>query len=72
MTSVSSLRRRARKLGYRFTKSNWRKGTIDNVGGYMLIEIDRNICVAGQQYDLDISYIEDFIQQQELEEAADQ
>lgn len=70
MSSISTLRRRAAKLGYRFTKSNWRKDSIDNHGGYMLIEIDRNICVAGDRYDLDLSYVEAFLEDRQAEVSA--
>lgn len=68
--SISNLRRRAAKLGYRFTKSNWRKDSIDNHGGYMIIEIDRSICVDGARYECDLDYVAAFIEEREREEAA--
>lgn len=70
MSSISTLRRRAAKLGYRISKSNWRRDSIDNHGGYMIVEIGRNICVAGDRYDLDQSYVEAFLADREAEASA--
>lgn len=63
--SVSNLRRQAAKLGYRFGKSNWRKDTIDNLGGYRIVEIDRNICVDGYRFDCSLDDVAAFIERQE-------
>ena len=63
--SVSNLRRRAEKLGFRFIKSNWRKDSIDNLGGYQVIEIARNLVVDGSRFDCDLGDVADFITRQE-------
>lgn len=52
------LKRLARKHGFRFYKSNWRRDTIDNRGGYRLIDIGSNLCVGGVSFDMDLDDIE--------------
>ena len=46
------LRRLARRNGYMVRKSRWRLGSIDNFGGYMLVDPDTNGAVAGTRFDL--------------------
>ncbi|CDX22101.1 conserved hypothetical protein [Mesorhizobium plurifarium] len=58
-------RRRARALGYRITKSNWRRDSIDNQGGFMIVENDRNLCVAGNRYELDIEAVDELLSEWE-------
>jgi hypothetical protein len=41
-------RRAARREGLMARKSRWRVGTIDNLGGYRLINPRHNICVDGE------------------------
>jgi hypothetical protein len=45
-------RRAAAKAGLVARKSRWRCDSIDNHGGFMLIEPSRNICVNGSRYEL--------------------
>jgi hypothetical protein len=45
-------RRAAKRAGYIARKTRWRLDTIDNHGGYMLVEPSRNLCVAGARYEL--------------------
>jgi hypothetical protein len=33
-------------------QSRWRLGSIDNHGGFMLIDPWRNLCVAGERFDM--------------------
>ena len=47
----SRARRAAHKVGLKAHKSR-RRESYDNQGGYMLIEPDRNLCVAGLRYDM--------------------
>ncbi len=61
-TSVASLRRRADKLGYAFRKSNWRRDSIDNLGGYQLVDVQSNLVVDGARYDLELSAVADWIE----------
>ena len=44
-------RRAAKRAGLVAKKSRWRQGTIDNHGGFMLIEPYRNIVLAGARFD---------------------
>jgi hypothetical protein len=52
------LRRLARRKGYILRRSRWRRYSIDNLGGYMIVDPDTNSCVAGERYDLEPSYVE--------------
>lgn len=45
-------RRAAKRIGLFACKSTWRKGTIDNQGGYRLLDRNNNFIVAGERYDL--------------------
>lgn len=45
-------RRTAKRAGLRCCKNRWRAGTIDNKGGYQLIDPYRNIVVDGVRFDL--------------------
>lgn len=59
--SPESLRRRAKKLGYRFAKTNWRKDSIDNMGGYQIVDIARNCVVDGARYDCSLDDVAAFL-----------
>ena len=50
--SDKQARRAAKRIGLLARKSRWRRDTIDNHGGYMLIEPYRNRVVAGSRFDL--------------------
>lgn len=45
-------RRSARRSGLEARKSRWRAGSIDNLGGFMLVDPMRNWVVAGSRFDL--------------------
>jgi len=45
-------RRAAKRAGFYATKSRWRVGTIDNHGGFMLIEPHSNFAVGGLRFDM--------------------
>jgi hypothetical protein len=45
-------RRAAKRIGLVARKSRWRRDSIDNYGGFMLIDPYRNFAVCGQRYDL--------------------
>ena len=60
--SESAARRAARRAGYVATKSRWRKHSIDNHGGFMVLD-DRNIAVAGTRYDLTAAEVIEFCNQ---------
>jgi hypothetical protein len=48
--SDSAARRAARRIGLVARKSRWRRNSIDNYGGFMLI--NGNWVVAGSRYDM--------------------
>jgi hypothetical protein len=50
--SDSQARRAAKRIGLFARKSRWRRDTIDNYGGYMLIDPWHNSVVAGSRFDL--------------------
>jgi hypothetical protein len=49
---AARLRRLANRNGYVVRKSRWRYDSIDNHGGYMLVDQSTNFAVAGSRYDL--------------------
>jgi hypothetical protein len=48
----SRARRAAKRIGLKARRSRWRRDSIDNLGGFMLVDPDRNMIVAGSRYDL--------------------
>jgi hypothetical protein len=48
----TSAGRAAQRAGLVARKSRWRAGTIDNHGGFRLIEPRDNVCIAGERFDL--------------------
>ena len=61
------LRRKADRLGLRLLKSRAQLWRHDNQGGYMIISIDQRIPIEGWNYDLDIDYVEQFLDDYERE-----
>jgi hypothetical protein len=53
-------RRRARRVGLAARKSRWRAGSIDNLGGFMLVDPMTNFVVAGSRFDLSAEYVIDY------------
>ena len=54
----SRLRRRAIRQGYCLMRSRWRLGSIDNLGGYSIIDANHNFVVAGSRFDLSLDDVE--------------
>jgi hypothetical protein len=54
------VRRIARQHGYSIHKSR-RALSLDNFGGYMLIDVNTNAVVAGPRFDLSLDDIEDWL-----------
>lgn len=52
MTSESQARRHAIRKGLLAKKSRWRRDSIDNRGGFQLIDSSTNLVVGGLQFDL--------------------
>jgi hypothetical protein len=51
------VRRAARRVGLLACKSRWRAGSIDNLGGFMLVDPMTNFVVDGSRYDLSAEYV---------------
>jgi hypothetical protein len=45
-------RRAARRVGYLARKSRWRRDSIDNHGGFCIINPDTNCILVGEKFDL--------------------
>lgn len=63
---ITRLRRRAGKLGFRVLSSQRWLNTINNHGGFMIVD-DRNIVVNGNRYDLSLEAIADWLAEEERE-----
>ncbi len=58
-------RRAARKAGYMARKSRWRADSIDNYGGFMLVDPYTNCVVNGARYDMSAEDVIDWCQDTE-------
>jgi len=58
-------RRAAKRVGLLARKSRQGVGTIDNLGGFRLIDPDGNFIVAGERFDLDPDEIIELCQERE-------
>lgn len=59
------LRRKLNKLGYTMMKMNCKRDSIDNFGGYAIIDTEYNAIVRGTRFDLDLDDVEKFISDEE-------
>ena len=62
---AARLRRKLNKLGYTMRKTNWRRDSIDNFGGYAIIDTEYNAVVRGSRFDLDLDDVEEFISEED-------
>lgn len=62
---AARLRHKLNKLGYTMMKMNCRRGSIDNFGGYAIIDTEYNAIVRGTRFDLDLDDVEEFISDEE-------
>lgn len=62
---AARLRHKLNKLGYTMMKMNCRRGSIDNFGGYAIIDTEYNAIVRGTRFDLDLDDVEGFISDEE-------
>ena len=53
-------RRAARRVGLVAIKSRWRKDSVDNYGGFMIVEPNRNIVEAGVRFDMSAEEVVEF------------
>jgi len=56
-------RRAASRVGLKAYKSQWRHNTIDNYGGFLLIDPSTNIPVFGNRWDLSAEDVSEFCRQ---------
>jgi hypothetical protein len=56
----SAARRAAKRVGLAATKSRWRRDSIDNRGGFMLVNPFTNAVVEGARFDLSAQDVLDF------------
>lgn len=53
-------RRAARRAGLVARRSRWRRDTVDNYGGFMLVDPQYNYAVAGSRFDLEPEAVIDY------------
>ncbi len=60
---IAKLRRRAKKLGLSFFKSRWRLDSPDNLGGFRIVEGQRDAytLIDGARFELDLADVERII-----------
>jgi hypothetical protein len=63
--SESQARRAARKAGFVARKSRWRKDSIDNQGGFQLIDPSTNGIVDGSRFDMSADDVVKFCRDEE-------
>ena len=59
-TQEATARRAARRVGLVVRKSRWHVGTIENRGGFMLLDPYRNVVIDGERFDLDAAAVIEF------------
>ena len=55
------LRRLVRKEGYALSRSRWRFDSIDNFGGFRIVDQFTNCVVAGSRWDLTPAQVEEWL-----------
>lgn len=63
--SVSNLKRRAKRVGVSFSRSNWRRDSIDNLGEYRVIDVARNCVIDGARFNADLEDVARVIEREE-------
>jgi hypothetical protein len=53
-------RRAAKRAGLKARKSRWRRNSIDNYGGFQIVDPYRNWVVAGVRYDMSAQQVINF------------
>jgi hypothetical protein len=56
----STLRSQAIRQGYQLRKSR-RQESLNNQGGFMIVDRDRNFVVAGDRFDLDLADVAEWL-----------
>jgi hypothetical protein len=58
--SEDQARRAAKRVGLKARKSRWRAGSVDNFGGFMIVDPIRNWIVAGARFDFTADDVVEF------------
>jgi hypothetical protein len=58
--SEDQARRAAERVGLKARKSRWRAGSIDNLGGFQIIDPKHNWIVAGEKFDFTVDDVAAF------------
>ena len=61
LTNESTLRARARRLGYSIHKSRSRTIDEDNLGKYALVKADSNSVILGERFDASLEEIAEYL-----------
>ena len=64
-TRENKLRRQAKRLGLKIKKGRPRKIHVDNLGGYMIVDLYRNRLVRGQRFELDLEDVAAYLAETE-------
>ncbi len=63
----NAARRWAKRHGLILRKSRAQRLSLDNLGGYMLVDDERNLAVAGERYNLDLDDVETILREYDEE-----
>lgn len=63
--SISNLKRRAKVLGIRFRRSAWRRDSIDNFGGFQVVDTSTNTVIDGDRFNADWEDVARVIEREE-------
>ena len=61
-TRENRARRQLARLGYQLRKDRARNYSVDNQGGYMIVNLN-NVLEAGERFDLSLEDVERFIEE---------
>jgi hypothetical protein len=64
-SAEAKARRAAKAIGLVASKTRWARGTIRNLGGFRIVDPDRNMIVAGENYELNADEVVTFCQQED-------
>jgi hypothetical protein len=53
------LRRKAKKHGLSIKRDRAQSISADHLGGYMIIDASRNLCLAGEKFDIELDQLEE-------------
>lgn len=63
--TVSNLKRRAKAVGIRFRRSTWRGHSIDNRGGFQMVDTSTSTIIARGRFNTDLGDVAEVIAREE-------